>query len=334
MPTAGSGLVAGARKMPRPVPPTAVVNWYTRLLAARPPAPTTVAGTLTRTTSPGAKSVRAVPAVAAKLAVLPATVTAPAFRPPRWAEKTRRFAAEAAVTGSVNVTAVAELVRGAVRALATGLVLATRRRTAKAVLAALVPPGVVTVMLWALLAPAGTMNTRLVLLTPVGVTSTPFTRTLVAPLRLVPVSVTLVPATPLMGEKLAIAGNWVRRALTVAARRPRYCCESTRILPAVAVVGVAENGTPTGVVRAAARALRTGPRAVTVICACAASGQASGASSRAGINRLAREKRKKRAARAAKTQGCSMQQVEVPSPGVKARTQAVAAHAQYISTCL
>ena len=141
--------------------------------------------------------------------MLPLLVTVPAFRPPAWAENTFRVAAEAAVTGSVKPTARAELATGAVTALAAGLVpvAITARRTAKAVLAALVPLGVVTVMLWVALAPAGTTKVRVVAVTLVGVTATPFTLTLVAPVRLVPVRVTGVPATPLAGLKLVIVGG-------------------------------------------------------------------------------------------------------------------------------
>lgn len=75
-----------------------------------------------------------------------------------------------------------------------------------------VPSGVVTEMV-PLVALAGTVKVRLVLLTGAKVAAVPFRATAVAPVRSVPVTVTVVPTGPLAGVKLVIVGA----AATVAA---------------------------------------------------------------------------------------------------------------------
>ena len=143
-------------------------------------------------------------AVAAKNTVFPITCAVPAFRPPDWAENTRRFPAEIAVTGSENVTRTDELVRLALRLLGPGKVLVTTNCTAKAAVA--LPPEVVTTTFPVAVAPAGTANVKLVPLLPTTVAGRPFTTT-VAPARFVPVTVTRVPAAPLLGLRLVTRGG-------------------------------------------------------------------------------------------------------------------------------
>ena len=187
--------------------------------AAMPPALSTVLGTLTLTTSPGAKAVRGVPLVAAKLRVVPLTVAVPALRPPSCAEKTFRLAAEAAVTGSVKVSATAELGRGAVRAFAAGAVLTTCSKAVKPGLLP-VPLAAVTVLVPVAVAPVGTTKLKpvaVLLVTLANGTGAPLTLKAVMPLRFVPVTATCAPAAALAGAKLVRIGegSWFKRTLTV-----------------------------------------------------------------------------------------------------------------------
>ena len=69
----------------------------------------------------------------------------------------------------------------------------------------LVPPGVVTVTL-PVLAPAGTVAVICVPAFTVNAAAAPLKLTVVAPVKLVPVSTTLVPAVPLVGLRLLIVG--------------------------------------------------------------------------------------------------------------------------------
>lgn len=78
--------------------------------------------------------------------------------------------------------------------------------TVKAVLLVAVPLGVVT-LTRPELAPAGTTNDKTIGLATVKLeTGTPFSVSAVAPLKLAPSIVTVVPARPLVGVKLVIAG--------------------------------------------------------------------------------------------------------------------------------
>jgi len=174
-----------------------------------PAALSTVPGTLTLTTSPGAKAVRGVPLVAAKLTVFPLTPAVPALRPPTWVEKTLKLVAEAAVTGSVKVSATAELASGAVRVLAAGLVLTTCNRAVKPELLP-VPVAVVTVLVPVAAAPAGTTKLKpvaVLLVILVKGTLAPFTVKAVMPLRFVPVTATASPAAAVIGAKLTSVGG-------------------------------------------------------------------------------------------------------------------------------
>ena len=69
----------------------------------------------------------------------------------------------------------------------------------------LVPPGVVTVTL-PLVAPAGTLVVIWVAEFTVNVAPAPLKLTLVAPVKLVPVIITVVPTVPLVGFRLVITG--------------------------------------------------------------------------------------------------------------------------------
>ena len=83
-----------------------------------------------------------------------------------------------------------------------------------------VPPGVVTAMVPDE-APAGTVKVMVVASTTVKPTmAAPFSVTAVAPVRFVPVIVTVAPAWPLVGVKLAIVGAGVVTVKVVAAEVP------------------------------------------------------------------------------------------------------------------
>ncbi|GAA4362037.1 hypothetical protein GCM10023185_29600 [Hymenobacter saemangeumensis] len=87
-----------------------------------------------------------------------------------------------------------------VKLLTTGTVLITKLPALLAV-----PWGVVRLM-GPVLAPAGTVAVRLVLVTLENTAARPLNCTLLVPVRLVPVMVTLVPATPEAGVKLLMVG--------------------------------------------------------------------------------------------------------------------------------
>src|SRR5436190_24181821 len=78
-------------------------------------------------------------------------------------------------------------------------------RIVKAVLP-MVPPGVVT-LIGPVVAPAGTVAWIAVAEFTVRLAVTPLKRTAVAPLKLVPLIVTLVPTRPLIGVKLVMDGG-------------------------------------------------------------------------------------------------------------------------------
>ena len=78
--------------------------------------------------------------------------------------------------------------------------------TAKLLLLVPVPPAVVT-LTSPLVAPAGTVARMVVSEVTVKVALVPLNATVVAPVKLVPLIVTLVPTGPLVGEKLAIVGG-------------------------------------------------------------------------------------------------------------------------------
>jgi hypothetical protein len=91
-----------------------------------------------------------------------------------------------------------------VRLVITGTGLGTI--SVKAVALVAVPPGVVTVIRPEL-APAGTTNDKAVSLATVkSRIDTPFSVSAVAPLKLVPTTVTVIPTAPLAGVKLVIVG--------------------------------------------------------------------------------------------------------------------------------
>jgi hypothetical protein len=106
--------------------------------------------------------------------------------------------------------------------------------TVKLVVLVELPPGAVTEMV-PLVAPAGTVVVSDVpLVATVGVgAAVPLNLTADAPIRLVPVIVTVVPALPLLGVKLVIAGVTVK--LVVLAAEPAAVV--TPITPLVAVLG-------------------------------------------------------------------------------------------------
>jgi hypothetical protein len=109
--------------------------------------------------------------------------------------------------------------------------------TVKANVDVAVPPGVVTLML-PVVAPMGTFTIICVpaLLTVSPVANTPLNVTLVAPVKPVPVRATIVPTTPLVGEKLFTTGtltNTVKGAV-VEAVPPGVV---TLMLPVVAPIG-------------------------------------------------------------------------------------------------
>jgi hypothetical protein len=88
------------------------------------------------------------------------------------------------------------------RLVSTGIGLST----VKAVVLVALPTGVV-MAIRPVVAVAGTVNTRVVAVaTEKAGTATPFRVTAVAPVKLVPVTVTCVPGEPLAGEKLLIMG--------------------------------------------------------------------------------------------------------------------------------
>lgn len=92
--------------------------------------------------------------------------------------------------------------------------------TVKLVLLVAVPPGVVTASR-PLLALAGTMKERVVASTIVKLlTLVPFRVTLLAPVKLVPVIVTLAPTRPLAGVKLTSVGAGMRGAVIVNVAAP------------------------------------------------------------------------------------------------------------------
>src|SRR5207237_1104493 len=83
-----------------------------------------------------------------------------------------------------------------------------------------VPPGVVT-LTGPVVAPAGTVARIAVSEVTVKVAPTPLNDTDVAPVKLVPLMVTLVPTGPLPGEKLAIVGGFsTANALALVAVPP------------------------------------------------------------------------------------------------------------------
>ena len=102
-----------------------------------------------------------------------------------------------------------------------------------------VPAGVVTATM-PLVAPAGTVAVICVPLTTVYVVAeAPLKATLVAPVKLVPISVTDVPAAPEVGEKFVIVGGDAGGVPTVKldALVPVPAGAVTAILPVVAPLG-------------------------------------------------------------------------------------------------
>src|SRR6476469_4359817 len=92
--------------------------------------------------------------------------------------------------------------------------------TVKLVALAVVPPGVVTPIV-PLVAPAGTVKVMVVPFTTVKpVMATPFNVTAVAPVRLVPVMVTVAPLAAVVGEKLVIVGAGTVTVKVLAAEVP------------------------------------------------------------------------------------------------------------------
>lgn len=87
--------------------------------------------------------------------------------------------------------------------------------TVKLVLLVAVPFGVVTEMV-PVVAPAGTVNTMVVELVTLKITGVPLSITEVAPVKLVPVIVTVVPIGPLAGLKEVMVGNAGVAQLNVA----------------------------------------------------------------------------------------------------------------------
>jgi hypothetical protein len=120
-------------------------------------------------------------------------------------------------------------------------------RTVKLVPLVAVPPGVVT-LIEPLAAPAGTVAVICVAESTVYVAAAPLNATAVAPVRFVPVIVTVLPAAPLVGLKLPIVGaggatTTVKLAVLVAVP-PGVVTETVPlVVPAatVAVIWVAES---------------------------------------------------------------------------------------------
>src|SRR5258706_10147105 len=107
--------------------------------------------------------------------------------------------------------------------------------TVKAPLLLAVPPGVVT-LIGPVVAPAGTVAVIEVAELTVKVAPTPLTVTALAPVKLVPVIVTLVPTGPLVGAKLVMVGGLAVtvKALLLVAGPPGVV---TLVGPVVALVG-------------------------------------------------------------------------------------------------
>src|SRR5688572_22729301 len=99
-----------------------------------------------------------------------------------------------------------------------------------------VPPGVVTTIL-PVVAPEGTAVLICVLETTVKVAMVPLKRTLVAPVKFVPVIATDVPTGPLAGANEAIVGAWMTVKSPVLVAVPPGVV--TTILPVVAPEGTA-----------------------------------------------------------------------------------------------
>lgn len=137
-------------------------------------------------------------------------------------------------TAPLPATAVAGL-----RLLITGAGLGSN--TVKLLVLVAEPPGVVTVISPEL-APVGTTKVSVVASTTVKLpTLAPFSVTALAPVRLVPVTVTVVPTRPLLGVKLTKVGAGIIGAITVnvaAADAPPWAGErlatTTSLEPAVA----------------------------------------------------------------------------------------------------
>ena len=87
-------------------------------------------------------------------------------------------------------------------------------------------------------APAGTTTVSWVFETPLKlVLAAPLKRTAVVPVKLVPVRVTVVPTTPLVGEKELIAGAAVESTVKLATLVPVPAEVTTLILPLAAPAG-------------------------------------------------------------------------------------------------
>src|SRR5258706_4068777 len=111
--------------------------------------------------------------------------------------------------------------------------------TVKAPLLLAVPPGVVT-LIGPVVAPAGTVAVIEVAELTVKVAPTPLTVTALAPVKLVPVIVTLVPTGPLVGAKLVMVGGLtvvtVKTLLLVAVPPEVVTLRSTEVALLVTVV--------------------------------------------------------------------------------------------------
>ena len=111
---------------------------------------------------------------------------------------------------------------------------ATPTLTVKLLVLVAVPPGVATLS-GPVVAPAGTVAWIAVAEVTVKAALTPLNVTAVAPVKFVPMIVTLYPSGPYVGEKLVIAGGWVTVKLLALAAEP--VGPDTRIGPVVAPAG-------------------------------------------------------------------------------------------------
>src|SRR5213594_768399 len=99
---------------------------------------------------------------------------------------------------------------------------------------AAVPPGVVTLIV-PVVAPVGTVAVICVAELTVNVAVVPLNFTAVAPVKAVPVIVTLAPTTPVVGEKLVMAGGGITvKLLALVAVPPAVV---TLMVPVAAPLG-------------------------------------------------------------------------------------------------
>jgi len=123
----------------------------------------------------------------------------------------------------------------------TGVNPVIRGATVKLAALVAVPPGVVTLM-GPVVAFAGTVAVICVLLFTVKVAEAPLNLTAVAPVKVVPVTVTLVPGAPLVGENVVILGDTEKLAALVVLPAGVVTLILPELAPAgtVAVILIAE----------------------------------------------------------------------------------------------